>query len=322
MVDGSTRPFLRSEHSTTIRNTHQLQLMAMDLGANYVLANNIDFTGQFGDSGMWGARGFAPSRLHQPAGNDFAFTAAVPSAAARNGQDFTINGAHDRAQQHDHAKRRPVRHHRRDRLGEQSQHHQCQRGGQYRLPATRRGTDDLAMGRRPGRPERRHHHQRDRGGQQRQRLVAGRRDRRRPGGSARHPDQQCRVFPYRRLDHQFARRKRECVGGQRHGLSADLHVQCRGWLGRRQRRRLLDRQFICIGHCQRRRHDLGRRSGGPERLLLATGRIRNDHQFVLDRKCERERLRIQRPAAWSAATLPGQRSQAPTQPAPSPVPAA
>ena len=55
MVDGQTRPFLQMEHSTTIRNTHQLQLMAMDLGANYVLANNIDFTGQFGASGMWGA---------------------------------------------------------------------------------------------------------------------------------------------------------------------------------------------------------------------------------------------------------------------------
>ena len=59
MVDGQTRPFLRSEWSTTIRNAHQLQLMSMDLGANYVLANNIDFTGQFGDSGMWGARGFS-----------------------------------------------------------------------------------------------------------------------------------------------------------------------------------------------------------------------------------------------------------------------
>ncbi|HUW26803.1 MAG TPA: MBG domain-containing protein [Gallionella sp.] len=42
MVNGYTRPFLRMEHSTTITNAHQLQLMSMDLGASYTLANNID----------------------------------------------------------------------------------------------------------------------------------------------------------------------------------------------------------------------------------------------------------------------------------------
>ncbi|AEG31867.1 two-partner secretion domain-containing protein [Thiomicrospira cyclica] len=42
MIDGETRPFLRMEHSTTITNANQLQLMAMDLDANYTLANDID----------------------------------------------------------------------------------------------------------------------------------------------------------------------------------------------------------------------------------------------------------------------------------------
>ncbi|MDZ4203114.1 MAG: MBG domain-containing protein [Gallionella sp.] len=63
MVDGYTRPFLRMEHSTTITNAHQLQLMAMNLTANYTLAVNIDATATNGTStpsGMWGSKGFAP----------------------------------------------------------------------------------------------------------------------------------------------------------------------------------------------------------------------------------------------------------------------
>ncbi|WP_375724093.1 filamentous hemagglutinin N-terminal domain-containing protein [Arcobacter sp. KX21116] len=53
MIEGETRPFLRSEYSTTITNDHQLQLMAMDLTADYVLANNIKYTGD-----MWSSKGF------------------------------------------------------------------------------------------------------------------------------------------------------------------------------------------------------------------------------------------------------------------------
>jgi filamentous hemagglutinin family protein len=64
MVDGFTRPFLRAEWSATIKNTHQLQLMAMDLGANYTLANHIFFGDAFSNgSDMWGGaagQGFAP----------------------------------------------------------------------------------------------------------------------------------------------------------------------------------------------------------------------------------------------------------------------
>lgn len=68
MVDGSTRPFLRSEWSQTVRNAHQLQLMAMDLTKNYTLAGDVDFGTTFTDdsrSDMWATSsgagaGFAP----------------------------------------------------------------------------------------------------------------------------------------------------------------------------------------------------------------------------------------------------------------------
>ncbi|MCM2308405.1 MAG: filamentous hemagglutinin N-terminal domain-containing protein, partial [Sulfuritalea sp.] len=65
MADGSTRPFLRSELSTTITNAHQLQLMAVNLSGNYKLAGNIDLgpalaavSGKY--PGMWGSAGFVP----------------------------------------------------------------------------------------------------------------------------------------------------------------------------------------------------------------------------------------------------------------------
>jgi filamentous hemagglutinin family protein len=60
MIDGFTRPFLRSEWSTTIRNAHQLQLMAMNLGASYTLMKDIDLgTALSRASEMWGGQGFA-----------------------------------------------------------------------------------------------------------------------------------------------------------------------------------------------------------------------------------------------------------------------
>jgi len=56
MIEGQTRPFLRSEYSTTITNSHQLQLMAMNLSASYTLANNITYA----NDGMWSSAGFVP----------------------------------------------------------------------------------------------------------------------------------------------------------------------------------------------------------------------------------------------------------------------
>ncbi|MFT4178662.1 MAG: YDG domain-containing protein [Thermomonas sp.] len=61
MVDGETRPFLRSEWSTVIRNANQLQLMAMDLTADYMLGNDIDASATVGGgSSMWRTAGFSP----------------------------------------------------------------------------------------------------------------------------------------------------------------------------------------------------------------------------------------------------------------------
>ncbi len=62
MIEGQTRPFLASEYSTTIRNAHQLQLMAYDLGASYRLTNDIDASATDGSnaSGMWSSKGFSP----------------------------------------------------------------------------------------------------------------------------------------------------------------------------------------------------------------------------------------------------------------------
>ncbi len=60
MSDGNTRPFLRSEWSTTIHNAHQLQLMATNLSASYKLSHNIDMQAELA-SGMWNtATGFVP----------------------------------------------------------------------------------------------------------------------------------------------------------------------------------------------------------------------------------------------------------------------
>ena len=66
MIVGPMRPLLQSEYSTTITNSHQLQLMNMDLSATYTLANNIAMTAELAaDSngnypGVWNAWGFSP----------------------------------------------------------------------------------------------------------------------------------------------------------------------------------------------------------------------------------------------------------------------
>ncbi|MCK4265823.1 MAG: tandem-95 repeat protein, partial [Thermoplasmata archaeon] len=52
-VNESTRPFLRMEYDTTIRNSHQLQLMCMDIEADYTLTNDIDLD-ITNPASMWG----------------------------------------------------------------------------------------------------------------------------------------------------------------------------------------------------------------------------------------------------------------------------
>ncbi|WP_116811074.1 YDG domain-containing protein [Steroidobacter cummioxidans] len=62
MIEGATRPFLYSEWSSTITNIHQLQLMALNSGATYTLARDIDASATSGDnaSDMWSTGGFSP----------------------------------------------------------------------------------------------------------------------------------------------------------------------------------------------------------------------------------------------------------------------
>ena len=64
MVDGDTRPFLRSEFSTTIGNAHQLQLIGMNrdtLSGSYSLSNNLNLGATLSNaSEMWGSKGWVP----------------------------------------------------------------------------------------------------------------------------------------------------------------------------------------------------------------------------------------------------------------------
>jgi filamentous hemagglutinin family protein len=59
LIKDETLPFLRSEYSTTITNTHQLQMMASDLSASYTLAYDIDAS-DANTSIMWNDNGFVP----------------------------------------------------------------------------------------------------------------------------------------------------------------------------------------------------------------------------------------------------------------------
>jgi len=82
MSNGNTRPFLLSEYSTTITNAHQLQLMAVNLNANYTLANNINLGELQSASGLWNtATGFVP------VGN-----ATINFTGNFNGNGYTISG--------------------------------------------------------------------------------------------------------------------------------------------------------------------------------------------------------------------------------------
>ena len=83
MIDGETRPFLRSEWSSTITNDHQLQLVAMNLGASYTLANGINLAPAMSNpSDMWGTSGFAPIG-----------SVSAPFVGQLNGQGYAIDGA-------------------------------------------------------------------------------------------------------------------------------------------------------------------------------------------------------------------------------------
>ncbi|TWB59379.1 filamentous hemagglutinin family protein [Nitrospirillum viridazoti] len=61
MVDGGTRPMLRSEASGTVRTAHQLQLINTAPTIGYTLANDIDLGSALSATGgVWGSGGFSP----------------------------------------------------------------------------------------------------------------------------------------------------------------------------------------------------------------------------------------------------------------------
>ncbi len=61
IINGETRPILRAEYSTDITDTHQLELMGLNLGANYTLAGDIDASDTQSAAGIWNpANGFVP----------------------------------------------------------------------------------------------------------------------------------------------------------------------------------------------------------------------------------------------------------------------
>ena len=82
MIDGQTRPFLQSEFNTQIATPHQLQLMAMNLSANYTLVSDIDFGSAYANpSEMWNVAGFVPIG-----------TLVAPFTGTFNGQNNVIDG--------------------------------------------------------------------------------------------------------------------------------------------------------------------------------------------------------------------------------------
>lgn len=60
MIEGETRPFLRSEFNGNIGNSHQLQLMLLNVSGNYSLNNDINMSGTATVGGMWNTSGFVP----------------------------------------------------------------------------------------------------------------------------------------------------------------------------------------------------------------------------------------------------------------------
>jgi filamentous hemagglutinin family protein len=81
LIEGSTRPILRSEYSTTIVNAHQLQLMSLNLSANYTLAADVDASETTNPSGVWNpANGFVPVGA----------TVAAPFTGVLDGQGHAV----------------------------------------------------------------------------------------------------------------------------------------------------------------------------------------------------------------------------------------
>ncbi|WP_307023439.1 beta strand repeat-containing protein, partial [Ancylobacter polymorphus] len=86
LIAGETRPFLRSEWSTTVVNAHQLQLMTLNLAAAYTLGANIDLSATQQAAQMWNtATGFSPI------GTNIMGYVSPPFSGALDGAGHTIS---------------------------------------------------------------------------------------------------------------------------------------------------------------------------------------------------------------------------------------
>lgn len=86
LIEGETRPFLRSEHSQVIRNAHQFQLMHADYSnsASYVMSRNIWY---FDDLFVWSM--WQPDLGFFPLGSS-----TTPFAAHFDGRGHYLRGVH------------------------------------------------------------------------------------------------------------------------------------------------------------------------------------------------------------------------------------
>ena len=64
-ANGATRPMLLSEYSTVVASAHQLQLIALDPGTDYILAQDIAL-GDTDPGEVWSSAGFVPIGLNAP----------------------------------------------------------------------------------------------------------------------------------------------------------------------------------------------------------------------------------------------------------------
>ena len=96
MADGETRPFLQMEWSTEITNSHQLQLMAMELGEDYVLAADIDLTSDMNNkASMWGTdAGEEQGAGWHPVGTYVWDTPSLSFQGSLDGQGYEIIGSY------------------------------------------------------------------------------------------------------------------------------------------------------------------------------------------------------------------------------------
>ncbi|HEY3800735.1 MAG TPA: YDG domain-containing protein [Caulobacteraceae bacterium] len=82
--NGETRPIQTDEFSTTITNSHQLELMSTNLSGSYTLGNSFSAADTAaGPSGLWN-----PANAFVPVGA----TAAAPFTGKLLGNDFTVSG--------------------------------------------------------------------------------------------------------------------------------------------------------------------------------------------------------------------------------------